>query len=242
MSYPKRLRLTYKTLNKNAKKYWRQRYSIFSKYDEGILMNQELWFSVTPEAIAIFIAKYLRSYYITDGYKTIEDDDFTIIDVFCGGGGNTIQLAKRFRNVIAIDSNKDNLFCCEHNCSVYGLNEHVQFMKDDWVTTNKQYFIDESVDTIFASPPWGGPGYKNSEIFDLNYLQPLPLKELLESFFQITYNVCLFLPRNSDVSQISTITRELLGEESKCKILYTSSNGLLKGMFVMFGCYASNPN
>ena len=33
-------------------KYFHQRYSIFSKYDEGILMTDDAWFGVTPEPVA----------------------------------------------------------------------------------------------------------------------------------------------------------------------------------------------
>lgn len=33
-------------------RYWHQRYSIFSRYDEGIWMTDEAWFGVTPEPVA----------------------------------------------------------------------------------------------------------------------------------------------------------------------------------------------
>ena len=33
-------------------KYWMQRYTLFSRFDDGILMDEEGWFSVTPEGIA----------------------------------------------------------------------------------------------------------------------------------------------------------------------------------------------
>ncbi|XP_016711169.1 trimethylguanosine synthase [Gossypium hirsutum] len=33
--------------------YWFQRYHLFSKYDEGIKMDEEGWFSVTPVEIAM---------------------------------------------------------------------------------------------------------------------------------------------------------------------------------------------
>ncbi|CAF4445197.1 unnamed protein product, partial [Adineta steineri] len=60
-------------------KYWLQRYRLFSKFDEGIVLDREGWFSVTPEKIARHIAKRCRS--------------DVIIDAFCGVGGNTIQFA-----------------------------------------------------------------------------------------------------------------------------------------------------
>jgi trimethylguanosine synthase len=33
-------------------KYWHQRYSLFSLFDEGIYMTDEAWFGVTPEPVA----------------------------------------------------------------------------------------------------------------------------------------------------------------------------------------------
>lgn len=33
-------------------KYWLQRYSLFSRFDQGIRLDRTGWFSVTPEAIA----------------------------------------------------------------------------------------------------------------------------------------------------------------------------------------------
>jgi len=33
-------------------KYWVQRYSLWSKFDQGVLMDKEGWYSATPEALA----------------------------------------------------------------------------------------------------------------------------------------------------------------------------------------------
>lgn len=33
-------------------KYWMQRYTLFARFDDGVLLDEEGWFSVTPEAIA----------------------------------------------------------------------------------------------------------------------------------------------------------------------------------------------
>jgi hypothetical protein len=40
-----------------ADKYWAQRRRLFSRFDEGIELDRDGWFSVTPEAIAHHIAK-----------------------------------------------------------------------------------------------------------------------------------------------------------------------------------------
>ena len=42
------------------KKYWFQRYRLFTKFDRGIWMDREGWFSATPEKIAAHIAERCR--------------------------------------------------------------------------------------------------------------------------------------------------------------------------------------
>lgn len=34
------------------RRYWKQRFRIFSRYDQGIWMTDDLWFGVTQEDIA----------------------------------------------------------------------------------------------------------------------------------------------------------------------------------------------
>lgn len=36
----------------NLDRYYHQRFSIFSKYDEGVWMTEDAWFGVTPEPVA----------------------------------------------------------------------------------------------------------------------------------------------------------------------------------------------
>ncbi|XP_039009746.1 trimethylguanosine synthase-like isoform X1 [Hibiscus syriacus] len=62
-------------------KYWCQRYLLFSRFDEGIKMDEEGWFSVTPELIARHHASRCGS--------------GIVVDSFTGVGGNAIQLSKR---------------------------------------------------------------------------------------------------------------------------------------------------
>lgn len=41
-----------------APRYWAQRYTIFSAYDDGVAMTDNAWFGVTPEPVA----KYVNSH------------------------------------------------------------------------------------------------------------------------------------------------------------------------------------
>lgn len=70
-------------------KYWGQRYRYFSRFDEGVGMDKEGWYSVTPEAIALHIAE-----------RVCCD---VVIDPFVGCGGNAVQFALVSHLVFAID-------------------------------------------------------------------------------------------------------------------------------------------
>ncbi|ODQ77846.1 hypothetical protein BABINDRAFT_40730 [Babjeviella inositovora NRRL Y-12698] len=218
------------TLPKNCKKYWDHRYLLFSKFDEGVYMNSELWYSVTPENIALFLAKLF--YYC---YPEAE----TIMDVFSGGGGNTIQFARYFPKVLALERNGTNIFCTQNNTRVYGVQEKVSFIHADWVEFAQQQEeikrLSSTVDIIFSSPPWGGPGYVKNKTFDLDLLQPAPLKAILQTFLRITNHVGLFLPRNSNLDQLAEATRELLGEEARCRVVYVNLQGYCKGIVALWG-------
>jgi len=37
--------------------YWMQRYSLWSRYDAGVRMDAEAWFSATPEVVAAHHAR-----------------------------------------------------------------------------------------------------------------------------------------------------------------------------------------
>lgn len=70
-------------------KYWGQRYRYFSRFDEGVSMDEEGWYSVTPEAIALHIAE-----------RVCCD---VVVDPFVGCGGNAVQFALVSHLVFAID-------------------------------------------------------------------------------------------------------------------------------------------
>lgn len=62
------------------KKYWFKRYVLFSKFDLGCRLDEESFFSVSPEWLAKLTADRLPV-------------GTTVLDPFCGAGGNVIQFA-----------------------------------------------------------------------------------------------------------------------------------------------------
>ncbi|GAA5977200.1 hypothetical protein JCM11641_003874 [Rhodosporidiobolus odoratus] len=144
-------------LPKELEKYWAQRYRLFSLYDKGCEMDREGWFSVTPENIAAQIAERCRC--------------GTIIDAFCGVGGNAIQFAFTCEKVIALDISPVRLACARRNAEIYGVADRITFILADWVQWTKDYVQrdqrgevkdDERIEVVFLSPPWGGIDYQSA--------------------------------------------------------------------------------
>ncbi|XP_025936261.1 trimethylguanosine synthase isoform X1 [Apteryx rowi] len=134
-------------------KYWAQRYRLFSRFDEGIKLDREGWFSVTPEKIAEHIAVRVSQSFSCD----------IIVDAFCGVGGNAIQFALTSKRVIAIDIDPEKLSLARNNAEVYGVADQIEFICGDFMVLAS----DIKADVVFLSPPWGGPDYATAEIFDI---------------------------------------------------------------------------
>ncbi|NXB93572.1 TGS1 synthase, partial [Vidua chalybeata] len=200
-------------------KYWAQRYRLFSRFDEGIKLDREGWFSVTPEKIAEHIAVRVSQSFNCD----------IIVDAFCGVGGNAIQFALTSKRVIAIDIDPEKLRLARHNAEVYGVAERIDFLCGDFMALAAGL----RADVVFLSPPWGGPDYATAEIFDIQTMicpdgypfQVTPLSK------KITNNIVYFLPRNADINQVAS----LAGPGGKVEIEQNFLNNKLKTITAYFG-------
>lgn len=221
---------SYATLPSHCKKYWAKRYSLFSRFDDGVYMTAELWYSVTSEITARVVAKIVR--------KLLPECE-SVLDVCCGGGGNTIQFSTYFRSVVGIDVNPNNVTCARRNCQVYGVSDKCSFITGDWrdLCQRSDWVPGASgrFDFAFCSPPWGGPAYKRDACFDLDRMLPLNLLLLCESMARFSNHFGLFLPRNLDFSQISHVTTRLYGGRCKSRIVCLWQSGRPLGLLVIFG-------
>ncbi|KAL3638105.1 hypothetical protein CASFOL_017975 [Castilleja foliolosa] len=172
-----------------VKKYWLQRYDLFSKYDVGIKLDEEGWFSVTPEKIAASQAQRCAGAGV-------------VIDAFAGVGGNSIQFAKVCRRVVAVDIDPNKIALAAHNAKIYGVQDHIDFIVGDFFQLAP--FL--KGDIIFLSPPWGGPSYKTKEKFTLDLLKPKDGHSLFQVAQTITPNIIMYLPRTIDVLQASELS------------------------------------
>lgn len=205
-------------------KFWLQRYYYFSKFDKGIMMDNESWYSVTPEEIAKYTAKLIKGKSIIDG--------------FCGCGGNVIQFSKYCSKVYAIDISKKKLDLCRNNCKVYNCKDNIEFIHSDFLEMKNKI----KADYIFLSPPWGGTEYKSSEIYSIKkYMHP-DITQIVRVSMNVADNILFFLPRNLDLDELFDICSKVKNEikENSGKNIFfdiqiIKSNNRIKSLLIIFG-------
>ena len=186
------------------------RYRLFSKFDNGIIIDSlESWYSITPENISISIAQKIQ--------RKIPGKSCTILDGFCGVGGNTIQLAKIFSKVFAIDINAKRIEAAKHNAKLYGVEDKIEFIMGDFFQVAPRI----KADVVFLAPPWGGPGYKKSQYFDLETMIPMNGIKIFQVASEITKNIAYYVPKNTNIPQLSS----LAGDDGKVEICKISDFG-----------------
>ncbi|XP_067330005.1 trimethylguanosine synthase isoform X2 [Channa argus] len=206
-------------------KYWAQRYRLFSRFDEGIRLDREGWFSVTPERIAEHIALRVKSSFL---------DSQLVIDAFCGVGGNAIQFALTGKRVLAIDIDPGRLELAWHNATVYNVADRIDFLQGDFLQLAPRL----RGDVVFLSPPWGGPDYLTAEVFDIRTMMEPDGFEIFRLAKLISDNIVYFLPRNADMDQIAS----LAGPGGKVEVEQNFLNNKLKTVTAYFGSLINSDN
>ena len=205
--------------------YFAQRYYYFSLFDKGIKMDEESWYSVTPEEIAIYISKIPKN-----------TNKSTITDAFCGCGGNTIQFSKNFAHVNAVDISKEKIDLCQNNTKVYSCDENISFYNSDY------FDFKEKSDYIFLSPPWGGANYKNDNEFTLKKWIYPDIETIISHSLQLSQNLMFYLPRNTDIEELVGLLYKCGKEEIKnndntiyLDVQYLHSANKIKAILILYG-------
>ncbi|GKA70205.1 trimethylguanosine synthase-like protein isoform X1 [Tanacetum coccineum] len=189
-------------------------------------MDEEGWFSVTPEDIAVRHAQ-----------RTVSGG--VVVDCFAGVGGNSIQFASLGYHVIAIEIDPRKVKMAKNNAKIYGVENHIDFIVGDFLqlapylkfTTPVSF---ELGNVAFLSPPWGGPSYKKTDNFTLDLLKPVDGYTLFQVAQTITPNIIMFLPRNVDVFQVEELSW-LSSPPLNVEIEENYVRGFLKGITAYFG-------
>ncbi|KAI2635359.1 RNA cap guanine-N2 methyltransferase-domain-containing protein [Xylaria nigripes] len=210
-------------------------------------MTEDAWYGVTPEPVAISLVYDLVAF--------INPEKRTVIDAFAGVGGNSISLAMaleedgftpRFDKVIAIERDAATLACAQNNAAIYGVSDQIIWVLGDSFKflellgespekVEENLRVDRATTVIFASPPWGGPGYRTDDIFDLSTMQPYNLATLHEAYK--TMDHALYLPRTSDLRQIAN----LIPDDIKIDVVQYCVEGASKAMVAYIPAAVEKP-
>lgn len=227
-------------------RYFSQRYSIFSWYDEGIYLTDDAWFGVTPEPVAKSVSQFFGALprfscshsQVAQDIRSHWPDKDTVIDVFAGAGGNAIAfaLAGHWSRIIAIERDASTLACAQHNASVNGIDpgtitwvhgdsfEYMELLRHRPEQLHPDLRVDKSSTALFASPPWGGPGYRTDQVFDLQTMEPYNLAQLQGAYEYLDH--ALYLPRTSDIRHLA----KLAPEDQKIEVVQYCMEGASKAM------------
>ncbi|XP_050549190.1 trimethylguanosine synthase-like [Daktulosphaira vitifoliae] len=169
------------------KHLWNKRY-LFEKFDDGILLDYESFYSVYLEILSKYIAKRCEGYNVA-------------MDPFCGYGGNVIQLVMKYKKVIAIDIDPIKLEFAKKNAEIYGVRNKIEFIVGDFFTLAKDV-KKYKVEVIVTTPPWGGPLYKNHKTYSLEKNMCSEYegggRTIFELARSIAPNVALHIPKSTD--------------------------------------------
>ena len=209
----------------DLQKYWLQRYSLFKLYDQGIRLDRECWYSVTPEIIARHHAARFAS--------TVLGPNCIVVDAFAGVGGNAIQLARVCKKVIAIELDPHRVELLKHNALVYGVADRIESVVGDFFKV-----VDDikKADLVFFSPPWGGPRYSRKTSYDAEITEDanFGISNLLNIAFKKMgcSGVALYLPRNTRLHQLGEVAEKF---STQCEVEREVLNGIFKAITAYYG-------
>jgi predicted RNA methylase len=162
-------------------------------------LNDEGWYSVTPEHLADKITnRIIEQLRLHDQEGAASTKKYHLMDAFCGPGGNVLSFARHqsgVSHVTTVDISKDMLRIANHNASIYQVPAgSIRFVEGDILRSSEELkhpsrsklrgdWSVKHIDAIFMSPPWGGTKYKKREgdegfetapAFDLDAM-PVPM-------------------------------------------------------------------
>jgi trimethylguanosine synthase len=148
--------------------------------------------------------------------KPVKEVSFLLAEIFPG--------AQAGLSVIAIDNSPIRLALARHNATIYGVVDRIEFILGDYLSFARSQVTtsvgsQRKIDVVFLSPPWGGPSYlsgvsystnvvDDDEVhpeFHLSDIKPIHGKDLFKLSKNITPNIAYFLPRNTNLEEISEL-------------------------------------
>lgn len=148
-----------------------RRRRLFSRWDQGVQVDDVGLLSATPEALALELAQGLRG---------------RVLDGSCGVGAMAIAAARVGCEVVACDLSQARLDMARHNAGLYGVQLTLICQDLRQVLAEQGAF-----DALILDPPWGGRDYDRQGMTAAEL--PFPLLEVLA---QAPQRVRIKLPRS----------------------------------------------
>ncbi len=160
------------------------------KFTKPVLANKEGLQLATPEIIARYISKRLKTNIIAD--------------LGCGIGGQVIFFAKECKKVYAVERNPEKLEYARKNCSLYNVN-NVEFVLGDALSQEVKERVHDA-EIIFSDPARPSSEKKRT----LENLEP-PIIEILKIYSDVTPDMAFHVPPQ--------IPPERIGLDCECEYL-----------------------
>ena len=177
---------------------------------------------MTPEIIAEYTAKIAKG--------------CTVIDGFCGSGGNVIQFSKFCKKVYAIDIDPKKIEICKNNCKVYNCDNNIYFIKWDFLKIENYTPVKVNADYIFLSPPWGGISYKNSDIYSIKASMNPDIHEIVKVSLKISKYIMFYVPRTLMLEELFGIVSDIKKNSNIFFDIHVlKSANKIKALLIIFG-------
>eukprot|EP00923_Selenidium_pygospionis_P020303 GHVN01035151.1.p1 GENE.GHVN01035151.1~~GHVN01035151.1.p1 ORF type:complete len:964 (+),score=142.90 GHVN01035151.1:70-2961(+) len=192
-------------------KYYSRRHELFPNVP-GARLKESALYESTPYSVAREMASRLAMWAHEERqWSKTRCKNTLAVDLCCGVGCDTIQLAHYFDSVIAIDSSPEAIKCAKKNAKLCRVDNKIKFVCMECQTFLAQ--PNEALpdlggkdfyDCIYFSPPWGGPMHSAgiSSCFSVWNVIDINIPSLFVMAKRVARTVGVFLPKQQDLLEL----------------------------------------
>ena len=203
-------------------RYFNKRRFLFHRFDEGIALDEESWYSVIPESV---------SHYLSQRFKQCKVNK--IFEPFCGVGGIAIHLCDQFGEFVVNDLDTAKIKMLKHNLRVYGKG----IRKDNILNRDFLEVEPFRTDALIICPPWGGIDTMAYSTGDLDELMFPKLSDILVHARKFSENIMLQLPKQTNMLNLLKVVHQV-GLKPVMSVEKIMTNGKCSQLFFYFGSEA----
>lgn len=167
-----------------------------NKFSRDIRADETAYYLSCPEVVARHIAKQLSIFR-------------TCVELCCGVGMLSVQLAKVMNKVYAVDKDEKNIENARHNAKLYGVTDKIKFIAGD--ALDEKLLRNLEAEVAVLDPDWSGISEdKTNHVYGLDETEPSLRKLINLAKGHITEKIVARIPK--------TFVFETLKEFGPCRI------------------------